>query len=65
SDPTYLARTVGMSNNFELYSIPLAIHTINMLIGRAKSANSEIDIFLCDEKLTTMNWGKNMVRDLL
>lgn len=65
SDPTYLARTVGMSNNFELYSIPLAIHTINMLIGRAKSANSEIDIFLCDEKLTTMNWGKNMVRELL
>jgi DNA polymerase III epsilon subunit family exonuclease len=65
SDPTYLARTVGMSNNFELYSIPLAIHTINTLIGRAKSANSDIDIFLCDEKLTTMNWGKNIVQELL
>ena len=32
NDPYYLARTVGMSNNFEIYSIPMAINTINTLI---------------------------------
>lgn len=65
SEPFYLARTVGMSNNFELYSIPMAINTINTLIGRAKCSNSTMEIFLSDEKVTTINWGKNILHELL
>ncbi|GAB0175082.1 MAG: hypothetical protein HHAS10_09610 [Candidatus Altimarinota bacterium] len=65
NDPIYLAKTVGMSNNFELYSIPMAIDTINTLIGRAKSSNPGIQIFLTDEKVMTMSWGKSIFPELL
>jgi hypothetical protein len=32
-DPYFLARTIGLSNNFELYSEPLVILRVNALIG--------------------------------
>lgn len=64
NDPYYLARTVGMPNNFEIYSIPMAINTINTLIWRAKSSNSDIAIYLCDEKLKTMSWWKNILPEI-
>jgi DNA polymerase III epsilon subunit-like protein len=56
SDPYYLARTVGMTNNFESYSLPLALSKINTLIGHAHSANPTIAITLTDEKLISMSW---------
>ena len=65
SDPYYLARTSGMANNFEHYSLPLAIHTINTLIGRAISANPDISISLIDEKLVTMTWGQMIQKEFL
>ena len=32
TDPYFLARTVGMKNNFEEYSTPIALATINTLV---------------------------------
>lgn len=65
TDPYFLARTVGMKNNFEDYSSPIAINTINTLIGRIHSANSKTLIICTDERLTNMNWGKSMKEYLL
>lgn len=65
SDPSYLARTSGMSNNFELYSLPLWINKINTLIGRARSAQPSISIYISDEKLETMTWWRSIVDELL
>lgn len=65
TDPYFLARTVGMKNNFEEYSTPIAINTLNTLIGRTFSANPKIQIFCTDERLTTMNWGQSMKNFLL
>ena len=57
TDPYFLARTVGMKNNFEEYSTPIALHTINTLIGRIRVSNPKTMIFCTDERITTMNWG--------
>lgn len=37
TDPYFLARTVGMPNNFALYSEPMAILKMNILISRIRS----------------------------
>lgn len=65
TDPYFLARTVGMKNNFEEYSTPIALSTVNTLIGRAKSANKTLEIICSDERLDTVNWGKNLKNKLL
>ena len=60
TDPYFLARTVGMKNNFEEYSTPIALMTINTLIGHIRISNSNTRISCRDERISTMNWGKNM-----
>ena len=57
TDPYFLARTVGMKNNFEEYSTPIAISTINTLIGRIRIAHKNAVVYCIDERITTMNWG--------
>lgn len=37
TDPYFLARTVGMPNNFALYSEPMAIIKMSTLISRIRS----------------------------
>jgi hypothetical protein len=56
TDPYFLARTVGMKNNFEEYSSPIALSTMNTLIGRIHFANKNTRIISIDERLDTMNW---------
>jgi DNA polymerase III epsilon subunit family exonuclease len=65
TDPYFLARTVGMKNNFEEYSTPIALATMNTLIGRIHFANEKCRILCIDERLMTMNWGISMRNNLL
>lgn len=65
SDPYFLSRTIGMNNNFEAYSTPIAINTINTLIGRIHSANKNNEIRIADERIKKMNWGKIVESSLI
>jgi DNA polymerase III epsilon subunit family exonuclease len=65
TDPYFLARTVGMKNNFEEYSTPIALSKMNTLIGRIHFANPKTNIVSIDERLETMNWGIAMKDHLL
>jgi DNA polymerase III epsilon subunit family exonuclease len=65
TDPYFLARTVGMKNNFEEYSSPIALSTMNTLIGRIHFANNKCRILCIDERLETMNWWISMRDNLL
>ena len=56
SDPYYLARTIGMKNNFEEYGCPLAIAKINTLVGRIRNVNEDAPIYCLDERLTETIW---------
>lgn len=56
SDPYFLARTSGMKNNFEEYSTPIAIHTMNTLLGRILSSNPKSKIRFSDERIKKMSW---------
>ena len=65
TDPYFLARTVGMKNNFEEYSMPIATITMNTLIGKAYNSNPDISITSCDERLFSTNWGRSLYSELL
>ncbi len=65
TDTYFLARTVGMKNNFEEYSSPIAINTLNTLIGRIHSTNEKTTIIAIDDRLQTMNWWQSMKECLL
>ncbi len=58
TDPYYLARTVGMKNNFEEYSMPMALSGIESLIIKILLANENIDISISDDRLSKTNWGQ-------
>jgi hypothetical protein len=60
TDPYFLARTVGMKNNFEEYSIPLAIATINTLLGRVKIMNPECQLYCQDIRIKKSIWGEKI-----
>jgi DNA polymerase III epsilon subunit-like protein len=65
SDPYFLARTVGMSDNFALYSEPMAIMRINTLIGRIRSAGYQWAIVCMDDRLEKTIWGKEIAEEIL
>ncbi len=65
TDPFFLARTVGMKNNFEEYSMPIAIATINTLIGHIRISNPQAKIYCSDERLDTTIWGKEMKKKII
>lgn len=64
TDPYFLAKTIGMSNSFEIYSKPLVLSRLNTLIGNALSANPHIKISCTDERIVTTEWGKFMKENL-
>lgn len=58
SDPYYLARTVGMKNNFEEYSMPIALSSVESLVTKILLAQENMNINLYDERLLSTTWGK-------
>lgn len=65
SDPYFLARTVGISDNFLGYSQPMMTININTLMGRIRSAWYRGKIFCHDERLEKANWWKEIAKELL
>lgn len=64
TDPQFLAKTVGMSNSFELYSKPIVLSRLNTLISNALAINPNIKIICSDERLETTEWGKFIKKNL-
>jgi DNA polymerase III epsilon subunit-like protein len=65
TDPYYLARTVGMKNNFSLYSEPMVIIRMNTLIGRIRSSGFKGKIFCTDNRIQISEWWKWISKELL
>lgn len=64
TDPYFLAKTIGMSNSFELYSKPIVISRLNTLVGNARSLNKNIKIICTDDRISTTEWGKFMKKNI-
>ncbi len=60
TDPYFLARTVGMSNNFSEYSEPIVIIRLNTLIGRILASEYNNSIAVTDKRLIETEWGKRI-----
>jgi Rad3-related DNA helicase len=60
TDPYFLARTVGMSNNFSEYSEPIVAIRINTLIERILSSGYNGSIVSADPRLSSTEWGKRI-----
>ena len=56
TDPYFLARTVGMSNNFSEYSEPIVIIRLNTLLERVFSSGFEKSVIITDSRLTVTEW---------
>lgn len=56
TDPYFLARTVGMKNNFTLYSEPMTIIKMNTLISRILSTAFSGSISCEDARLKETVW---------
>ena len=65
TDPYFLARTVGMKNNFSLYSEPMIIIKLTTLIERIMSSQSSPKIYCIDNRLTETLWGKNLMNEIV
>jgi len=65
TDPYYLSRTVGMKNNFALYSEPMVIIRMNTLIGRIRSGGFTGKILCSDDRILISEWGKSIIQELL
>jgi len=56
TDSYFLAKTSGMTDNFSLYSQPLALIRLNLLIGRIMSVSNISHIFCADSRLQETIW---------
>jgi DNA polymerase III epsilon subunit family exonuclease len=65
TDPYFLAKTSGMTNNFSLYSEPLALIRLNLLIWRIMSVSSISHIFCWDNRIQETIWWKQLAENLL
>ncbi len=65
TDPYFLARTVGMTENFAQYSSPIVIIRINTLIERIRESGYTGMIYSSDSRLTDTEWGKKIATELL
>lgn len=65
TDPYFLARTVGMSNNFSEYSEPIVVIRLNTLIERILSSGYTGTIVTADSRLIDTEWGKRIHLELL
>ncbi len=60
TDPYFLARTVGMANNFSEYSEPIVTIRLNILIERILSSGYSGHIASADSRLIETEWGKRI-----
>ncbi len=65
TDSYFLARTVGMKNNFSLYSEPMMIIKLNTLIERIYSSGYEWSIYCLDNRLSETTWGQEILREIV
>lgn len=65
TDPYFLARTVGMSNNFSQYSEPIVTIRLNTLIARIQESGYTGHIVASDARLNDTEWGKRIQKELL
>ncbi len=65
TDPYFLARTVGMSNNFSEYSEPIVTIRLNTLIERILSSGYVGPIVTTDSRLSDTEWWKKIAWELL
>ena len=65
TDSYFLARTVGMKNNFSLYSEPMMIIKLNTLLSRIYSSNYTSVVYCEDIRLTETNWGQSILREIV
>lgn len=60
TDPYFLARTVGMTNNFSEYSEPIVTIRLNTLIDRILTSGYSGHIASADSRLMDSEWGKRI-----
>ena len=60
TDPYFLARTVGMSNNFSEYSEPIVTIRLNSLIDCILTSGYSGHIASADSRLVDSEWGKRI-----
>ena len=65
TDPYFLAKTRGMSHNFENYSKPIVLSKLNTLIGTIMTAHPQANIYCTDERIFTTQWGQFLQEHLL
>jgi hypothetical protein len=65
TDAYFLARTVGMKNNFSLYSEPMLIIKVNTLLTRIYSSEYTGMVYCEDERLTETIWGKKLLEEIV
>lgn len=65
TDSYFLARTVGMSNNFSEYSEPIVTIRLNTLIERILSSGYKGTILCTDSRLNSTEWWKRIIGELL
>lgn len=65
TDPYFLARTVGMSNNFLEYSQPIVTIRLNTLLDRIMASGFSGVIVSTDSRLLGTEWGKKITSELL
>lgn len=65
TDPYFLARTVGMGNNFSEYSEPIVTIRLNTLFERIQESGYNWNIIMTDSRLTNTEWWKRIMQELL
>jgi hypothetical protein len=65
TDAYFLARTVGMKNNFSLYSEPMLIIKVNTLLARIYSSEYTGMVYCEDSRLTETIWGKELLHEII
>lgn len=60
TDPYFLARTIGMNNNFSEYSEPIVTIRLNTLIERILASGYTKSILVTDTRLIETEWGKRI-----
>lgn len=65
TDSYFLARTVGMKNNFSLYNEPMSIIKLNTLISRIYSSSYSGEIYCEDKRLINTIWWQEIMQEIL
>lgn len=65
TDTYFLARTVGMKNNFSFYSEPMTIIKLNLLLSRIYSSRYNWKVYCEDTRLDETIWGRDIMKEIL